>query len=59
MRVCDRHPRTIATDCFIKQSTDERYDLCKECSELIAKFMSEPKQKEVEKEGFWKKRISA
>jgi len=60
MRVCDRHPRTPATDYIHIQSTEERIDLCSKCTEQIRAFIRNPKQEEVEeKSSFWKKKIPA
>ena len=49
MRVCDRHPRKKATDTIHIKSTDSQYDLCSECADQIAKFISNVKKDSVEK----------
>lgn len=48
MKVCDRHPRTEATDHISLTATATEFDLCEECSKKIHEFMGQPKREEVE-----------
>lgn len=60
MRVCDRHPRTVASDFIAIQSTDERIDLCPSCTRLIRQWVSDTKQEEIDKpQTKWGKKIPA
>ena len=43
MRVCDRHPRSKATDTVHIASHDAYFDLCEQCTNEIMRFISKPK----------------
>ena len=59
MRMCDRHPRTRATDEIHLRETDQRFDLCGECATQIEEFISDTKKEAVEEQpkrrGFFKR----
>jgi len=43
MRVCDRHPRSKATDFVRIESHGAEFDLCEQCTNEILLFISKPK----------------
>ncbi len=53
MRVCDRHPRKKATDEILFKNTDSQFDLCADCVDQIAKFISNVKKESVESKRDW------
>jgi len=59
MRVCDRHPRTKATDSLVFKITDWHFDLCADCVKEIEKYIKNPRKESVERKKFWGKEKSA
>lgn len=60
MRVCDRHPRKMATKQMHLVEDDRWIDLCEPCLTEIEKFISSVKKESVEdKRGFFGQKKSA
>ena len=48
MRTCDRHNRTPAKDEIHIRSSDEHFDLCGECMDLIESFLASASKDPIE-----------